>query len=317
MQAEHGSLTNPQLSNPDPQMGVLQQLLGQGRTVRRFVTTPFVRDLGLMSEVQEQWVQHAGKSTGQLRDIYMPMADKGAARPIKAKVRVQGILNGQFSRIDTPAESVLYILGHSDKTVAEIGGKIGGSAATETEWWKPEQLVAWLTGGAERLPTDILAVKVWTCYSATNGFLEKFRRLMVAAGYRDTVFVGYRAITGAMFGKPVPGRPVYSKAAIADDEKTVLGRARDHRVVLNIPQRADPARPLPARPIVAPPAAARVLGPPPARPLPPVPVAADDDIDAAYAAFNTDDIEATLKALDDLELAATGLSKRLGEVQKK
>jgi hypothetical protein len=229
-------------------MGQLRNMLGDGQKVRRFVTTPFMNDPDLAGEVQSLWVQHNRKNRGdveirKLHDDYSSVfAPEVREYRLKEKLNVVPIVDRNFGNVITrPRESVLYILGHSDAKVAEIGGR-DADAAVPFIWWTPQRLVEWLTRGPSPLPTDMLCVKVWSCYSGRNGFLPAFQRQLAAAGYPRTVVVGYTQITGAMFApdeKRVKGEFPHTKAVLREDG-TVLGRARDHRVVLVGPPPPEP-----------------------------------------------------------------------------
>lgn len=276
-------------------MGVLRQLIANGGHVHRFVTTPFVGDAGLTAEVSTYWVQHAKHAFDWASTEFG--CGKQETMQIAAKVKVTGIIHRQFSQIQRPDESVLYILGHSDPHVPEIGGASAAGPTAGTVWWTAQDLVNWLTNATQPLPRDLLAIKIWSCYSATNGFLRDFRRRIVHAGYANTVCVGYTAATGAMFATPaVKNERSFTKAALSVTGKRVLGRAIDHRVVLNVP----PTKPLPVHVPLQPAPA------PPPQPVPP----------PAVALFDASTYEDILRFVDERELNANFLAPRPGGLKK-
>ena len=202
-------------------MGHLKDIVGEGGTVHRFVTTPFMADTGLKAEVQTQWVLASDMTADAFRaKFYWVTRKDWNNRDMERKTHVVPVFERQFvEAIKVPEQSVLYILGHSDTNVAEIGGRRGPVKADGMDWWTPLQLVQWLTPGPQPLPRRMLCVKIWSCYSATNGFLAEFSRQMVRAGYRDTICVGYTAITGAMYGTPVESHPPHTKAMLAPNQR--------------------------------------------------------------------------------------------------
>jgi hypothetical protein len=278
--------------------------------VHRFVTTPFMSDPGLRAEVQTQWIQGSEMSSAAFRANFNVKRKDWREREMKRKVNVLPILGAKFSEsIKHPEQSVLYVLGHSDSRVAEIGGRSGSSEDAPVDWWRPEQLVNWMTRGAHPLPRRMLCVKIWSCYSATNGFLDEFSRQMIRRGYRDTLCVGYTTVTGAMYGKKVGKNPEHTKAAIADDEETVLGRAKDFRRIAPLPR---PLPPLPPPPVAPALATARLAAPPPRRPPPVAPEEPFSERD-----YDELDLTQALLALDREELPNTFLGPRPGGLPRR
>jgi hypothetical protein len=271
-----------------------------------------MNDPGLAAEVQSLWVQHNRKNRGDVEirklhtDYSSVFAPEVREYRLKEKLNVVPIVDRNFGNVITrPRESVLYILAHRDANVAEIGGQDGAGAGAPVIWWTPQQLVDWLTGGPSPLPTDMLCVKVWSCYSGTNGFLPKFQRRLIGAGYRQTVVVGYTRITGAMFApahKRVEGEFPHTKAVLREDG-TVIGRAKDHRVVLGGPPQVPnwqtgtwTTKPLPE--------------PPPRLPAPVAAAAAPPDD------YDDVDVGALIRDLDDADRLQDFMPVRPGPLRR-
>ena len=96
--------------------------------------------------------------------------------------------------IKQPQKSVLYVLAHSGRDVSYI-------VSTQNEKLSAEQLVRYLVDGG--LPSRILAVKIWACFSGVNGFAQEVKAKFLAEqkGY-DPIVVGYNEGTGSPFGQP-------------------------------------------------------------------------------------------------------------------
>jgi len=139
-------------------MGRLTQQLGT--KPRQFVIVPFDDDT-LKAEARDFW-EPAGIYRTKLSEFEDDMTQ--------------------------PQRTVLYVLAHSGRGVSFI-------ASTGGEKLSAEQLVKYLADGG--LPSQILAVKIWACFSGVNGFAQevKAKFLALEKGYNPIV-VGYNEITG-------------------------------------------------------------------------------------------------------------------------
>jgi hypothetical protein len=149
-------------------MGHLKYIVVGGKdAIQRFVTTPFLTDPDLCHEIVECWSpHHEGNSVFTI-----------ISSPDKLG-----------KKISQPRASVLYIVAHSSPGVAVIGGRGG-------ETWDARKLADWLTKSENPLPKTMLAVKIWACYSGSNGFARDLAEELSADGY-NTIVVGYSKATG-------------------------------------------------------------------------------------------------------------------------
>jgi hypothetical protein len=123
--------------------------------------------------------------------------------------------------ITQPHKTVLYVLAHSGRGVSLI-------ASNDGETLSAEQLVRFLVDGG--LPSQILAVKIWACFSGVNGFAQEVKAKFLAEqkGYNPVV-VGYNEVTGGP--KDVANDPHKHVFQLGPDNTRgpVIGRASAHR----------------------------------------------------------------------------------------
>lgn len=148
-------------------MAHLRYLVQGGKAaLQRFVTTPFFDNKQLKSEIIEHW---------QLDPVYCGK-----------KFEILGPEDDFGDEIHSASFSVLYIVAHSGRAATHIGDSDGNKKTAE-------QLVGWLVD--RNLPKDLLCLKIWACYSGSNGFAREVKTRLNQHGYK-TIVVGYTEATG-------------------------------------------------------------------------------------------------------------------------
>jgi len=162
-------------------MAHLSKIVAGGKdSLRRYVATPFPTDQQLVQELDDFW----RKSTIYDEDSGGQFSDP------KFHVLEPDLNDRGFADITSPQKSVLYIVGHSNLGINYIGGA--------GERMDAIALTAWLTKRKPngRLPLNLLAIKVWACFSGSNGFARDLQGCLAACGYNKLIVVGYNAATG-------------------------------------------------------------------------------------------------------------------------
>jgi hypothetical protein len=188
---------------------------GGKQTLKRFVTTPFPKDQKLVQELDDFW----RKST-----IYDEESGGQFNRP-KFHVLEPDLKDQGFADITAPEKSVLYIVGHSNVGINYIGGDGGKmDAMALTEWLTKRKPCG-------RLPLKLLAIKVWACFSGSNGFARELRERLAARGYNNLIVVGYNAATGGPVDVEGSDHKHVWTLNEAGDKDAKISRAKKHQAI--------------------------------------------------------------------------------------
>jgi hypothetical protein len=178
------------------QMGRLTQQLG--KKPRQFVIVPWPYDEELWGDARDFW-EKAG--------IYRSKAKELAEDCGKE-----------------PQNTVLYVLAHSGQGVSFIG-------TSGSERMSAGQLVRYLVDNG--LPSQILAVKIWACFTGVNGFAQEVKAKFLAEqkGYNPIV-VGYNHGTGGPLSEAADDKHKYVYAVGAGGGRgALIGRGSAHQTI--------------------------------------------------------------------------------------
>lgn len=175
-------------------MGTLTQELGKKPVM--FVHVPFPYDEELWGEARDHW-ERAG--------IFRSKRSELAGDIVK------------------PRETVLYILAHSGQGVSEIASSDGDKLSAS-------ELVDYLI--EYDLPSDILCLKIWACFSGVNGFAKEVKMHFLGKnkGYNPIV-VGYNRIIGGPFDQGDEHKHAFQEGPTPGSRGPVIGRASANRTV--------------------------------------------------------------------------------------